>query len=61
MTEVSTQFKPPVEVPDDLKPVDLFFRQAMKSKNAPEYVRDAWDNFLSAVNRWTVEEKTEKK
>jgi hypothetical protein len=47
----------PLKMPDELRPVDLFFRQQMKSKNAPEYVVKAWDDFLLAVSKWDKEQK----
>lgn len=65
MTAPTTPLEQPefkkIDVPDELKPVDLFFRQAMNARKAPDYVREAWDGFLVAVARWTAEEKTEKK
>ena len=45
------------QIPDELKPVDLFFRQQMDAKGAPDYVREAWDGFLTAVSRWDKEQR----
>lgn len=52
-----TQASPSRRVPDELRPIDLVFQAQMNSKNAPQYVRDAWADFLDCVARWDEENR----
>ena len=56
-TSVDEEALPAVEVPDELKPVDSFLMSALQSRNAPNYVANAWIRFLSAVVKWEKEKE----